>query len=128
MSVKSYNPYTNKPPVPSSPSTVTIDPFYGFIPRKTKAKDVVRLIVRNIDANVCAIVEFCTSNVGWRCQPVHPPALYLTVQKASRDTQEATGIRADGEVLQNGAYNVRLLLLSPLVPYYSTYSSEIPRS
>lgn len=39
-----YNPYTNRPPLPSASSSA-IDPFYGFMPRKVKAPDVVRLLV-----------------------------------------------------------------------------------
>ncbi|KAI0084386.1 pre-mRNA-splicing factor ATP-dependent RNA helicase PRP43, partial [Irpex rosettiformis] len=49
----SYNPYTNKPPVPSSsakdPSSSAVDPFRGFMPRKVKSQDVVRVMKGDVN-------------------------------------------------------------------------------
>ncbi|KAI0681856.1 pre-mRNA-splicing factor ATP-dependent RNA helicase PRP43 [Cytidiella melzeri] len=48
MSSNTYNPYTNRPPVPSSSSS-NVDPFYGFMPRKVKSKEVTRVMEGDVN-------------------------------------------------------------------------------
>ncbi|CAL1702780.1 unnamed protein product [Somion occarium] len=43
------NPYTNAPPVPSSPNGSVKEPFFGFIPRKVAAKDARRVMGGDIN-------------------------------------------------------------------------------
>ncbi|KAI0804502.1 P-loop containing nucleoside triphosphate hydrolase protein [Irpex lacteus] len=46
----SYNPYTNRPPVPSSSALSTsADPFLGFIPRKVTSKAVTKVLEGDVN-------------------------------------------------------------------------------
>lgn len=90
-----YNPYTRKPPLSSSP----IDPFYGFIPRRAKTVDVVRLMVRANQLQSLQVVDTKHIRKGRRHEPFHQAAFDGSIQKDLGSAQETAGVRADRWIL-----------------------------
>lgn len=77
------------------------DPFFGFLPRRVRAEQVMKAMVR-ICTHHPRYASFEAIVAGREGEPIHKSALQSRIQKAVWFKEEVTGIFSDESLLRSG--------------------------